>query len=146
MSILIRRALNQNLKRKTKMFVIESLVSDEIVTGQTGVLLSAPEVSGKVYKITRLHTGGNNEQAGVSLIIDGVTVFNEKNLMDVTPVEGSMQATGDSFGVSQNFTVTNLVSGVRVINEIYCTSFSLIKNNGNTAEVIDYAYQVGSLK
>ncbi len=128
------------------MFVPEELKSDEITAGQTGLLLSEPEVSGKVYKITRVHTGGNDEQAGMSLIIDGVTVFNEKNLMDVTPTTNSMQATGDSFGVSQDFTVSNLVSGVRVINEIYCSSFSLIKNTGNTTEGIDYAYQVGSFK
>ena len=137
-----------NLSKYSKggMFVPEALVSSVIVQDQTGVLLSAPEVSGKVYKITALSTGGNSEQTGMSLIVDGVTVFNEQSIMDTTPTSAGMQAQGNSFGVSRLFSTTNLVTGPRILMEIYCTSFSLIKNTGNTTEDIDYVYQVGSFK
>ncbi len=127
------------------MFTPEALVSNRIAIG-TGVLLSVPEVSGKVYKITVLTTNSSAEQAGMSLIIDGVTMFDEETLMDSTPTAGSMQALGASFGVASSYNTTNTITAARMIKEIYCTSFSLIKNSGNTAESIDYAYQVGSFK
>lgn len=128
-------------------FVPESLVSGVIAIGQTGTLLTAPEVSGKVYKIQSLYTSANDEQPGMSLVVDGVTVFDEQNLMDITPLTTNMQVIGNSFGVSRIYAnVSNVSAGARIIAEIYCSSFSLIKNTGNTDRAINYAYQVGSFK
>ena len=127
-------------------FVPEALQSDRIVAGQTGLLLSIPEVSGKVYKITRLTCTGNSTQGGISLIIDGVTVFDEQAVMDQTPTSADMLATGDSFGIASTYSNSTAAAAARIIKEAYCTSFSVIKNAGNTAQSIDYAYQVGSFK
>lgn len=129
------------------MFTIESQVSNRITVGQTGTLLSVPEVSGKAYKITCLATQSNSVQAGMSLVIDGVTVFDEQSIMDQTPSSSDMSSLGDSFGVSAVYANTsNTTIGTRILREIYCTSFSLIKNAGNTSETIDYVYQIGSFK
>ena len=128
------------------MFTIESQVSNRITVGQTGTLLSVPEVSGKAYKITCLATQSNSVQAGMSLVIDGVTVFDEQSIMDQTPSSNDMSALGGSFGVSAVYSTTNTTVTIRILREIYCTSFSLIKNAGNTTENIDYVYQIGSFK
>ncbi len=126
-------------------FVLEALQSDRMTAGQTGALLSVPEVSGKVYKITTLATSTSNPQSGMSLIVDGVTVFNEKSLVDQSPANG-MLASGAEFGVSSLYATNGPVVATRFIREIYCTSFSLIKNAGNTAQTIDYVYEIGSYK
>ncbi len=113
---------------------------ERITSGQTGVLFSAPEATGVVYKITSLACSASVAQAGISLIVNGVTIEDEKQLFDITPTAGS---TSPSFSVSE--TIGNVSGGLRVYKNIECTSFSVVKNAGNTPQSIDIIYQIGEI-
>lgn len=147
MAILIGRALKmQSLQEgKRKMFTPEALQSSNIAANQTGVLLSVPEVAGKVYKINVLCVNSTSTQEGMSLVVNGVTISSDKALM--SRVGLGADTNGSGFGVSGIFRDdTNASRGARGYHEIYCTSFSLIKGAGNTGLSIAYAYEIGSYK
>lgn len=118
------------------------LVGERIASGQTGVLISAPEVSGVVYKITGLSCTGTGTQDGITLIADGVAIEDEQKLDDTSPTPG---ANISGFGVSETFGPTS-TAAYSVYRNITCKSFSVVKNTGNTIRMIDIIYQVGELK
>ena len=146
MAILIGRALKMQLQKgKQKMFTPNApIVSGTLGSGQTGTLLSVPEVDGIVYKITFIASvSSSGAIPNTSLIIDGA-VISSGNLLGSSTSGGV--ATQNTYAVSNRFSLPNAIdSGVRYYREIYCKSFSL---NASTATGlgIDYAYEIGSFK
>jgi|19_taG_2_1085344.scaffolds.fasta_scaffold47276_2 hypothetical protein len=116
---------------------------ERIAAGQTGVLISAPEVSGVIYKITSLISAASSVQAGISLIANGVTIEDEGNLWDISP---TFSPDIDRFAISSTLSASNSAGAYRIYESITCTSFSVVKNTGNTTQTIDIIYQVGELK
>jgi hypothetical protein len=118
------------------------MISDELTAGQTGLLISAPEVDNTVYKLQALLCDANATQAGISLIIDNVTIEDESILLDTSPTTGPA---GGRFLISDSYGSTT-AAAVRLYRNIICSSFSVVKNTGNTTQNIDIIYQVGELK
>ena len=117
------------------------IVSDVLPSGQTGLLLSLPEVLGKYYKITSLSVGNSiSSQAGISLIVNGETIEDEKTLDDQEP--NVITPSSSAFLVSQLYSNSS-IGASRFYKEIYCTSFSVLKNAGNTAQPIAYVFEIG---
>ena len=148
MTILIGRALKMQLllKGKRKMFTPNApLASGNLASGQTGTLLSVPEVDDTVYKITYIVTAFSGIINNMSLIIDGVTL-ESGSILGTSPGNGGITNT-DRFAVCNRFSLNNSTgsTGVRYYKEIYCKSFSLTASASTTAP-IDYAYEIGSYK
>ena len=115
---------------------------ERLASGQTGVLFSAPEVSGVVYKITSLLVPANTGQPGISLIADGVTIEENSTLWDSTP---TASPDIDRFAVCSTFSASQNLA-YRFYESIICSSFSVLKNAGNTTGFVDIIYQIGELK
>jgi len=112
-------------------FSIESRV-DSSLTLSVGVLLSLPEVGGKVYKIDNLSNTGYAGQItnGITFIADGIA------LLDNQPIYGSG-------GIN---TVTKNSSTGSLFNTIFCKSFSIIGETGVSGRPLTCLYQIGSFK
>ena len=123
-------------------FQSEGITFQNITSGQTGELISIPEVSGKVYRIFLLATSTPSAQPGISLITNGNTIESEKILIDSSP-----SSTGtSSFGISRIINSTTVTLGRGFYNVVECSSFSIEKNAGNTTEDIDLSYETGEYK
>jgi len=123
-------------------FNSDGIVYTSIATGQTGSLISLPEVSGKVYRIFLLATGTSSQQTGISLITNGVTIESEKTLVDNTSPSADIEI---EFGVFRNYTASTSTTPTRRMYDIVeCASFEVTKNPGNTTQAIDLSYEIGS--
>lgn len=121
-------------------FKSDGIVYTSLASGQTGSLLSLPEVQGKVYRVFLLTTGTSVAQAGISFICDSVTIEDQKTLADNSDPSASSSS---EFGIVRNYffdTTTNR----RIYNVIECLSFEITKNAGNTTTAIDVSYELGS--
>jgi len=123
-------------------FVPESVVRSPINSGNTGTFLSLPEVEGKVYKIKYLITASSGSQAGISLIVDGVTIVDELVLYSFS-LAGPGSSGSFYIGVAYS-------GGIERVNQridpFYCKSLSILKNAGNTTRPLEFIYEVGSFK
>lgn len=118
-------------------FVTEGAVVSTVAAGVTGTLLSLPSVQGKVYRIRSLSTDGGISQAGISLIINGVTIESEEVLADTSPTVAT------EFFISDIYGPVGIYTG-KSYRMIECESFSIEKNAGNTTEDIICTYEIGS--
>jgi len=117
-------------------FVSEGIVIDTISSGQTGNLLTVAESGNKVYRIFKLTTTSAAVQPGISLTTNGSIIESESILYtgdaDITQ--------SGTFAVSRNaFSATAL----NTYDVVECSSFSIDKNAGNTAQNIVLAYEIG---
>ena len=127
------------------VFVSEGMVGEQLPSGQTGPLISLPEVTGKAYKITQISTGATNGiQGGISLTTNGNVLHDQAGLDDLDP-SATKPSDSNTFLVSRIFGQSTLTNS-KVYDEIICTSFSLSKNAGNTDKAIDLVYEIGSIK
>ena len=121
-------------------FIVESMVSDSLTPNTLGVLLSVPEVSGKVYKIISLY--GSTETVGnIRFTVNGDIMTDCDEISLGVFVDG---ATSTAFGVSRAFGVNNTLGHSRVFREIYCKSFEIRLLSGGSSSFIPYAYLIGS--
>lgn len=123
-------------------FQSEGSIYESLAIGQTGSLISLPEVSGKVYRITLLATSTNDNQLGISLITNGNTIESEKALVDSQSPNGGVVG---AFGVvGYYYSVTDTTNVRKLYSMVECSSFEITKNAGNTGVAIDLVYEVGS--
>jgi hypothetical protein len=116
---------------------IVAFESGSIPPSSSGVLLTRTALPDQYFKITSLTASSSVTEAGVTLTINGVDVFLNKDLADATPFA---TPTTNAFGVSQNYGPPNTL-GINVLKEIYCTSFTLTKVVGTTVQTVYYAYE-----
>ena len=131
---------NIPFKQSNGGFTSEGITEGVIAVGNTGTLLDVPEVNGKTFKLFLLQVAGATGQTGISLIINGVTIENQGTLED--PEDNPL--TGIEFSVNRAFS-SDISLGFKrkLYTEITCTSFSVVKNAGNTTQEIAYAYETG---
>ena len=123
-------------------FVIEDMISGRFLNTGAGILLSVPEVAGKVYKIINLAATSNTLDS-IRLTIDGVILA---NCDEITKADFNQPPSSTAFGVSRVFGGNNSLGHSRLFREIYCKSFEL-RLLSSTANVgYDYCYQIGSFK
>ena len=123
------------------VFQAEQRFAAEIGTGQQGDLLTVTAPAGKTIKITSLFTNSNSAQSGISLVVNGNTLVDQKILHDKTP---ALEDT-NNFGIGQLGDAPFYV-GWTMLAEVYCTSFIINKNSGDTSRSISYAYEIGEVK
>jgi len=123
------------------VFQAEQRFVDTIVKNQTGDLLTVTASEGKTIKITSLYTLSTGTQSGISLIVNGNTLVDQKTLHDSTPTSTSSSA----FGVGQ-LGNANFILNLGMFTEVYCTSFIVNKNNGIASENIVCTYEIGEVK
>jgi hypothetical protein len=114
-----------------------AFASARISSGASGDILTATAGVGQYLKLSYLLGAGSTE-AGMTLTIDGVDLFTN------SPLTNSLidaQASISNFGVTSNYSSTSPIPSARLINEIYCLSFTLTKVTGTTGSAIDYAYE-----
>ena len=119
-------------------FKISALVKGSMLSGATGTLLSLAEVANTTYRLVYLALGAANSQGGITLTSDGVVLESIATL--VGPSVNTL--TVGNFIVRRN--VLGSDSSIGSYDSIECKSFSVVKNAGNTASTIYYAYEVGS--
>jgi len=118
---------------------IVSFVSARLPAGSSGDILTSPVLpTGQYFKLTHLLTAVSTKESGMTLTIDGIDIFSNVTLADSTP---STAATISTFGICRAFDGA-ISSSIRLLSEIYCTSFILTKVSGTTGNNIDYAYEV----
>tara|TARA_R110002020_G_scaffold217742_3_gene425523 strand:+ start:2197 stop:2628 length:432 start_codon:yes stop_codon:yes gene_type:complete len=114
---------------------------EDISSGQGSNLLTVTAPTGKVIKINYLATGGNTSQTGISLIINGNTLIDNKTLLDRTP--SNTGSTVFAVGVLGD---APFLSNQNIFQEIYCTSFALNKVGSPTTQLITCTYEIGEVK
>ena len=113
------------------------LQSDNIAAGATGDVLTITAGDKQYLRLTYLLTVAGTVQAGMTLTVDGVDVFTNLSLADVSPA--AYPNTASVFGVCQKWASSNPYNGARLLSVIECKTFTLTKVSGSTAQAISYA-------
>ena len=125
------------------VFQPESRVDTTIATGQTGDLITITAPTGKTIKVTYLFSSSTTtRQAGISLIVNGNTLIDQQSL--AASVDQSV--TGSFYIGMMASSNPTTIAGYYRIPEVYCTSFVVNKNAGNTARSIYIVYEIGEVK
>ena len=120
---------------------LTAVESGTIPTGVAGELLSVNVDSapaGSYVRLTLLSTTGGTSQTGITVERDGYTLFSEDELGSASPDDNS------DFFISQIYAKDLLVDIRRGIREVKGKSITISKNAGNTAQDIQYAYEIWS--
>jgi hypothetical protein len=142
---LIEQYLLENLDDLISQYLLENhtktvkYFSGTIAAGASGTILTDTAPSGKSFIIKFLLTDTGLIESGLSLIIDGVTLFSNNGLLSTSP----STATGSTpvFGISTFYENTLLGTAASVLKEVHATTFSVVKDAGSTVNSIDYSYQ-----
>ena len=112
-----------------------------VASGVTGNILtvSAPDQQKQLVVMYLLCVNSGSTQAGISLIIDGNTIWNTVTL------DGSQTSVDSNRKIARNFK-TNSEGGMLLTrNMLECAagkSITVNKNTGNTSQAILYGYEI----
>ncbi len=120
---------------------VVSFVSGQVTTGASGAVLTSPALAAEQYIRIRQLSSITSTQSGMTLSLDGVDIFTNRNLNNgASPSTTTASSTG--FMVSEAYGSTDTTLSARILTDVYCSSFTLTKVSGTTNRVIDYAYEI----
>ena len=121
------------------VFQPEQRFVEQINSGVTGDIKTITAASGKVIKITYLAVT-SSFQEGISLIVNGNTFINNTNINNV-----GLTNSANSFAITR---LGDASAGKAryVVPHIYCTSFVMNKDSGNTSRIFYLNYEIGEVK
>lgn len=108
-----------------------------VLAGASGDIIDITAPTGKLirlYSLVRLGSGGN--EAGISVIRDGETIIDQKELSDETVVTSS-----SIFAILRSGTVS-VNNSAGLIREVIGENIKVNKNTGSTGADISWAYEV----
>ena len=123
-------------------FITRAAAGGTIATGQTGLILTLTPPSGQRVRLTHMSTAASaTPQDGISVLFGSTTVISE---LDVDGPEPQAPGSRFSVGAYQAYGAGNPPSG----NYAQFTgktdeALTVLKNAGNTADVIFYGYEYG---
>jgi hypothetical protein len=116
-----------------------AFASARISPGASGDILTATAGVGQYLKLTYLlNSGATGAETAMTLTIDGVDIFSNAGLGDSDP---SATANSTTFGVTNGYGNTGVSNSARLLQNVFCNSFTVTKVTGSTSQSIDYAYE-----
>tara|TARA_R110000851_G_C12778034_1_gene534972 strand:- start:22 stop:438 length:417 start_codon:yes stop_codon:yes gene_type:complete len=113
--------------------------SGRVNTGASGDIISVTAGADQYLKLTYLMCRFSTLETGITLTINGIGIFTNGVLADTTPVTS---VTGPTFGISKADGGSNISNTPKLLESSQlCTSFTVTKVTGTTAQAIEYAYE-----
>jgi len=132
--------LNNKSGGSTGLLKLVAIDNGRVSSGASGDVLSVTAAKGQYLRLTYLITGSTAPELGITLNLSGTDVIINEYLTDYTV--SSVSASGTRFGISSSFGDTNVYPAGKLFQSSeLCTSFTVTKVSGTTAQLIDYVYQ-----
>lgn len=117
---------------------ITELVKGTIASGVTGdILVATAPNNNSVVRLFLLACSTTISQSGISVIVDGNTLEDQKVL-----IENSGNTSLTNFGVTRGSANATLSHNLGRYSTISGKSITINKNAGNTTQAINYAYEI----